>query len=138
MCHFAAEGITLRQLLDWAFFVETKGKNVDWRWLEGVLEEYGMMPLFRIYNAICVEDLGFDSGLFPPIQYNPLMKDRVLHEILFPEFSTQLPKRLIKRIIYKFRRWYKSAWKHKLCYKESMWESFWSGVWMHLLKPSQI
>ena len=138
MCHFAAESITLRQLLDWAFFVEKEGKNVDWRWLEGVLEEYGMMPLFHIYNAICVEDLGFDSSLFLSIQFNPHFKERVLDEILCPEFSTKMPKGFTKRVIYKFRRWYKSAWKHKLCYKESMWESFWSGVWMHLLKPSQI
>lgn len=31
--HFAAAEISLRQLLDWAFFVEKNGKDVDWEWL---------------------------------------------------------------------------------------------------------
>ena len=35
---FAATGINLRQLLDWAFFVEKHGHEVDWHWLENVLE----------------------------------------------------------------------------------------------------
>ncbi len=138
MMHFAAESISLRQLVDWGFFVEKHGKDVNWEWLEVILDRFGMKQMFNVFNAVCVGDLGFDVKLFPQVQYDPKVKDRVLNEILFPEFSAQLPKGLLKRVIYKFRRWYKSDWKHKLCYKESMWESFWSGVWMHLLKPGQI
>lgn len=138
MVHFAAESINLRQLLDWAFFVEKHGKDVDWDWLIGVLDKYGMMPLYNLYNAICVDDLGFSVSIFPQVQYVPHLKNRVLNEILYPEFSTNLPNGLIRRVIYKFKRWRASGWKHELCYKENMWESFWSGVWMHLLKPSQI
>ena len=49
-----------------------------------------------------------------------------------------LPTNILKRVVFKYKRWRDNAWKHRLCYKESMWSSFWSGVWMHLLKPSQI
>lgn len=48
MEHFASTELTLRQLLDWAFFVEKQGKEVDWNWLEGVLEEFGMTPAYNI------------------------------------------------------------------------------------------
>jgi hypothetical protein len=139
MCHFAAESITLRQLLDWAFFVKKHSSEIDWKWLEGVIEQYGMKRLYDVYNAICVGDLGFDVNLFPRVQFDPSLKDRVLQEILFPKYPiNNLPGNVFKRISFKIRRWKDSAWKNRLCYKESLWSSFWSGVWMHFLKPSQI
>ena len=136
--HFAAEGITLRQILDWGFFVEKQGKEVDWDWLMTIIEKYGLGNAFNVFNAICVEDLGFDSDIFPQVQFNPFLKNRVLRDILQPEFSGSLPKWLIPRVIFKIRRWRSNAWKHELCYKESMWSAFWSGVYNHLRKPSTI
>lgn len=138
MAHFAAQGINLRQLLDWAFFVEKNQNEIDWGWLEKVLDEYGMKRLYNIFNAICIEDLGFASSVFHGVQFDPILKKRVLNEILFPEFSYVLPKNTLKRVVYKYRRWKGSAWKHELCFKESRWEAFWSGVWNHLLKPNTI
>lgn len=138
MLHFVSGEITLRQLLDWAFFVEKHTKEVDWKWLESVLDEYGMMPLYQLFNAICVDDLGFIPQLFPSVQFNPSLKDKVLAEILMPDQVHNGNKGLISRMVYTFRRWKDSAWKHELCYKESMWSAFWYGVWSHLLKPKTI
>lgn len=138
MMHFAAEGITLRQLLDWAFLVKAHGKDVNWEWLEGVLDDFGMRRLYDIFNAICVENLGFDVRLFSRVQFEPTLKDKVLKEILSPEYSEGLPSNTIMRSFYKLRRWIGNAWKHDLCYKESMWSAFWSGLVNHLLKPSSI
>lgn len=138
MMHFAAEGISLRQLIDWGFFVKAHGKDVDWTWLESVLAEFGMRRLYDAFNAICVEDLGFEVSIFQRVQFEPILKDRVLNEILNPEFSEELPKSVLRRVAFKIRRWKGSAWKHELCYKDSMWSAFWSGVWNHLIKPSSI
>ena len=138
MMHFAAEGIKLRQLLDWAFFVKAHGKDVNWPWLEGVLDDFGMRRPYDIFNAICVEELGFKVRLFPRVQFESVLKERVLREILDPEFSGELPKSVFRRIAFKIRRWRENAWKHELCYKDSMWSAFWSGVWHHLQKPSSI
>lgn len=138
MMHFAAEWISLRQLLDWGFFIDAHHQEIDWPWLLEKLDQFGMTTMFNIFNAICVEDLGFDAAVFHQVQFNPFVKDRVLNEILEPEFGDALPNRMIPRLVFKFRRWRANAWKHKLCYKESMWSAFWSGVWNHLLKPSSI
>lgn len=138
MLHFVSGEITLRQLLDWALFVERHTKEIDWGWLEKTLDEYGMMPLYQLFNAICVEDLGFSSQLFPSVQFNPSLKDRVLTEILEPDQVHNGNRCLVLRMVSTFRRWKDSAWKHELCYKESMWSAFWSGVWGHLLKPKSI
>jgi len=53
-----------------------------------------MTPAYNIFNAICVDDLGFDAALFPNIQFSPVLKEKVLNEILNPEFSASLPKEL--------------------------------------------
>ena len=138
MSNFASTGLSFRQLLDWAFFVEKHGKEVDWKWLLKMLDKYGMTPLFNIYNAICVENLGFDERLFPSIDFDPSLKDRILKDMLTPEFSEIEKGGFIRRAIYKYRRWKANAWKHGLCFRESMWSAFWSGVWNHLLKPKSI
>lgn len=138
MAHFAAEQITIRHLLDWAFFVKAHRLDVDWNWLERILDKFGMMPMYQIINAICVEDLGFDAILFTNAQCDSEMKERALLEILSPEFSSSLPKGMAHRIVYKYRRWKGNEWKHRLCYNDSMKSSLWTGVWNHLLKPSTI
>ncbi|MBO6254238.1 MAG: nucleotidyltransferase family protein [Bacteroidaceae bacterium] len=138
MEHFASTELTLRQLLDWAFFVKKHGKDVDWKWLERNLDEFGMTPAYNIFNSICVEDLGFDALLFPARIVDATLKERVLCEIFQPEFAETQPSGLIPRIIFKFRRWKANEWKNEICFKESMWSAFWSGVWGHILKPSQI
>lgn len=136
--HFAAAEITLRQVLDWAFFVEKHTNEIDWEWLVKLLGKYHMLDFYNCINAICVGDLGFDVKMFPNVQFDPAQKDKVLADILSPEFSGKEPRELISRVVFKWRRWKANEWKHKLCYKESMWSSFWSGVWNHLLKPSSI
>ncbi len=138
MLHFAFGEFSFRQLLDWAFFVKAHGQEVDWKWLLDVLEQHGMMPLFNLFNALCIENLGFEAELFPRAEVDPVLKQRVLNEIFQPEFSETQPSSLIPRVLFKYRRWKANGWKHALCYKESMWSAFWSGVWGHLLKPKSI
>ncbi len=138
MSNFASTGFQLRQLLDWAFFVEKHGTEIDWDWLDEMLERFGMKPLFQIFNAICMEDLGFSAALFPTIHYLPALKDRVLNDILSTEFSKKEEGGFLRRAVFKYRRWKANAWKHELCFNESMISAFWSGVKSHLLKPSSI
>ena len=136
--HFVGTELTFRQVLDWAFFVQKHGKEVDWNWLHGVLEEHGLMPFSQIMNAICVGDLGFKASQFPNNQHLPEVKERVVNEIFASVYQGDESKNFLTRQVNRFRRWKGNEWKHKLCYKESMWSAFWSGVWGHLLKPSSI
>lgn len=138
MIEFAASGINLRQLLDWAFFAQKHKEDVDWIWLEESLEKFGMKRLYDVFNAICVGDLGFDVNIFPKEQYDSSLKEKVLNEILTPAIPNEKPQNIFSRVVWKWNRWKANEWKHNLVYKESMWSSFWSGVWGHLLKPSSI
>jgi len=136
--HFAAAEISLRQVLDWAFFVEKHNKEIDWEWLLGILDKYHMGDFFNLINAICVDDLGFRAENFPMIQFMLEFKERVLADILEPAYGTAEPERFFPRIAYKYRRWQGNAWKQKLCYSESRWEMFWMGIWTKILKPNSI
>ena len=138
MSNFASTGFQLRQLLDWAFFVERHREEIDWEWLESQLEHFGMKKLYDVFNAICVGDLGFNVKLFPLVQFQPKLKDRVLNDILTPEFSEKESGGFISRAVFKYRRWKANEWKHELCFNDSLWSAFWSGVWGHLMKPGMI
>ena len=136
--HFAAAEITLRQVLDWAFFVEKHTKEVDWNWLVNLLDKYHMKDFFNLINAICVEDLGFPIGIFPEVRFVPELKERVLEDILDPKYTAAEPKGFIPRVIFKYKRWQGNAWKQEMCYGESRWSAFWSGIWAKILKPASI
>ena len=140
LMHFVAEGMTFRQILDWAFFWEKRGKDVNVEWYKGVVDEFNMSSFCNIVNAICVEELGFDPRVFPSVQFNPVLKDRVLAETFSPEFDWKDAHQsgLFSRVQFKYKRWKGGSWKRKFCYGESDWQAFWQSVWMHLTKPSSI
>lgn len=133
--HFAAAEISLRQVLDWAFFVEKHTSVIDWNWLDGLIEKYHMKDFYNSINAIVVGDLGFNVCIFPRVQFVPALKDRIFEDIMEPAYSSTEPKGLFKRLIYKFRRWQGNAWKQKICYGESRASAFLHGIRAHLLKP---
>lgn len=133
--HFAAIDISLRQLLDWAFFAEKHTGEVDWEWLQGVLAEYGMSQFFHCVNAICIEDLGFAEEVFPKGDFDPLLKQRILMDILAPEYPREEPAGFIPKMVYKYRRWQGNAWKQRLVYDDNRFVSFWTGLGEHIFKP---
>ena len=136
--HFTGANITLRQVLDWAFFIKEHSSEIDWEWFDSMLEKYHLKDFISCINAICVENLGFDTAAFKRVQFKPQLKDRILSDILNPEFKTASPKHIVPRLKYKYRRWHGNAWKQELCFSESRWESFLTGIWAKMLKPSSI
>lgn len=138
MLHFTSTEMTIRQLLDWGFFVKKHGSEIDWNWLLNLVEEFHLRDFFNIISAICVDELGFNASIFHEVQFKPELKDRVIKDTLSPEFTEKEPTNYIARFFFRFRRWKSHEWKHKLCYQESMWSIFWTAVWSHLLKPSSI
>ena len=136
--HFASSNMNLRQVLDWAFFVLKHGEEIEWEWLIGVVKKYHMADFINCINAICVEELGFESSIFHGVRFNPNLKERVFKDIIDPKFTSDEPKNLFPRLIYKYRRWKGNSWKHEMCYHESLCSDFWSGVWSHLMKPASL
>lgn len=139
MLHFASDQISLRQLLDWGFFVIAHGVEIDWEWLESVLDKFGMRPAYDCFNRLLTEQLGFDFKAFSmsPTYMNVdnSLNERVLNDILSPQYSGVSSSGKIQQLLFRLRRWLRNGWKHRLCYKESMLSALWSGIWNHVLMP---
>lgn len=135
--HFASIGITIRQVLDWAFFVEKHTKEIDWNWLNGMIKQYHMNDFVNCLNAICVEDLGFEAEVFNGVQFNPEMKEKVLADIMLTN-ENELPQGMFQRMMFRYRRWKESAWKYQLCFDENRIFAFWDGLKSVIIKPSTI
>ena len=138
LAHFVGSKINLRQVLDWVFFAKKHTQEIDWQWLVGVLERFHMKDFFDCINVICVDDLGFDKEIFPYVELIPTVKERVLNDILSPEFSTPAPKNLLPRLVFRYKRWQSNEWKQRLCFSESRWKLFWMGLWAKVLKPASL
>ena len=140
LMHFVGSKMNIRQLIDWGFFWEKHRDEVDDKWLSDLLEKHHMAAFFNIINGICVDELGFQSTVFPSVQYIPEIKDCVLKEIMQPEFDwlKAHDNNVFKRVLFKYRRWKGGAWKRDLCCGEGPIESFVWNVRSHLLKPASI
>lgn len=137
MSHFASTSMSLRQILDWGFFVEKNTDSIHWDWLQNVLEQFHMTDFFRCMNAICVDDLGFDSSIFPSTPCLLDLKERVLADTLSPEFNESVPSGRLKLVLFKYRRWRANNWKHRMCYKEGLLESFITLGLSHIIGPGE-
>lgn len=137
--HFAGEHLNLRQVLDWGFFVRAHHKEVDWKAAIGFLKEIGIYTFFNQINAICVDYLGFSETCFPLIERNKGLEERILMDILHPEFAEEKPASgLISILNFKFRRWWHNRWKHPLVYKEWLLPMFMTLLWSHLRRYKTI
>ena len=131
--HFAGEHLNLRQVLDWGFFVRAHHKEVDWNVTIDFLKEIGIYTFFNQINAICVDYLGFSESCFPTIERDKDLEERILMDILHPEFAEEKPASgLIPILTFKFRRWWHNRWKHPLVYKEWLLPMFLTLLWSHL------
>lgn len=134
--YFAASKMGLRQILDWATFVQKYHSSVDWRGLEAFVESVGMMPFYQILNGICVDYWGFSAAAFPAGRHE--LDERVMDDVLCPEFSDPCPQTFLSQWLWRYRRWRRGAWRQKLVYPESILRTFFVQLKSHLMKPAEL
>lgn len=131
--HFAGEHLNLRQVLDWGFFMRAHHNEVNWNKAINFLKEIGLRTFFNQINAICADYLGFSETCFPNIERNKELEERILMDILHPEFAEEKPTSgLFPILSFKLRRWWHNRWKHPLVYKEWLLPMFVTLLWSHL------
>ena len=62
--HFAAEHLNLRQLLDWALFVEKRHKDIDWNYFWTIVKKMGMEKFVLCMAFIAIRQLTFEKDIF--------------------------------------------------------------------------
>jgi hypothetical protein len=136
--HFAAVGCTLRHLMDWGFMAAAHREQIDWEEVIRISQEAGMYRFLCALDTICVEDLGFDAACFPILERERVLADRILDDILDPEFKERLPRHLIPGLFFKYRRWKAAWWKHDIVFSDSKVDTFFTQFKAHLAKPASL
>lgn len=136
--HFAANSLTLRQALDWAFLARTVRDEATWRAFYADARRMGMTPFVATLNALCTHCLGFPPATFPLTPaFNERLLRRTVEDILHP-LPLGVGKRDLPYLLHRLRLWPRMLWKHRMVYTDSPLSTFLHGLWAHLLKPRSI
>ncbi len=137
--HFAAAEIALRHVVDWAMFVCRYHKEMDWEWLYSFVRRQNMHRFLHCLNAICVDYLGVSEALFPELERDKELEERVMQDILNPSFydKSSLKSNILNSFIYRFRRWWANRWKHHMVYREGLLQTFLVQIRSHLMRPGE-
>lgn len=137
--HFAAVEIGLRHIIDWVLFVKNNSCAIDWLWLYYIAKKHNMDKFLNCLNAISIDYFGLDSKMFPEFERNRELEQRVFNDIISPEFSEKMPsKGFVRRLIFRYRRWWANRWKHRIVYREGLMRTFFVQIYSHLLKPKTL
>lgn len=142
--HFAAEHLNLRQLLDWALFVEDRHKDIDWNYFWNIAKKMGMEKFVLCMSFISIRQLAFEKDIFHiPNEYEDFQKcnhgliDKVLDNILHPTDEANDGKG-IAYVINRYKLWKSNLWKHRIVYSDSVFSTFCAQIKSHLMKPATI
>lgn len=133
--HFASTEMTVRQVLDWAFFMKKHHKEINWDKYLPYIKQEGMYRFYNLMGLFCMSRLGFDASIFHGV-YSDNLDERFAQEILSPEFNDRENGKLLWSLWVKPRRWWHNRWKNRLCYPDGALSEFTYGLWAKLLKPS--
>jgi len=134
--HFASTGIKIRNILDWLLFVEKYGCFVEWEKIYEVYRRENLDRFAAIVHAIGVKMLKFPKDLFFEVEEDLAIVNRVLEDIICPEFKEKEKGTISSSLWVKPRRWWSNRWKHDICYSDSLISSFFHSFYAKLLKPS--
>ena len=90
--HFTEEGIHLKHVLDWFFFVRKYHACIDWSYMDGIYKELNVMNFKDLMTAFCIEKM----GLAMPIPYTS-PKESLLLKFEDDIFNHKTIDRLKKR-----------------------------------------
>ena len=132
--HFAANHITLRDLVDWHLLSNAHRTAADWQRIQKAVEESGMAPFVEALNAIVANRFGSQIPLHSDDTFAGRIERDTLHN------PTEDPREEdLKRLLWKLRRYRANRWKHRLTYShDPAWRLFLASLTSHAAKPRSI
>ena len=119
-------------------FVDKHHEEIDWEDLENTAKKMNLHRFLACLNAICIENIGIDKAKYPVVEIDKELKERVLSDILSPEFNDQKPKSLFPILLYNWKRWRANAWKHRMVFNESQFSMFCTLLYSHIKRIKTI
>ena len=123
--HFLKEGLFLKQVLDWAMFLQKEEARIDWEKFYAFCERYNFRRFVDAITAICVKYLGVKVSN-PAITTESPYAEKILHSTLYDDdyvhvagVSVWKGRWLLIRGLFKHR------WKYNEIYQQSLWKQLW-------------
>ena len=123
--HFLKEGIRIRHLLDWVFFLNAEASNINWEKVLPIMEECRILNFAKDKNSNCAQKLGLKIDVKELICTDKLT-ERVVEDILGdqPGIYNESGVQKIRRM---FRRLYR-MWKFRSLADESFIRLVWNNL----------
>lgn len=132
--HFISEGLHLKQVCDWALFLNQNAFKIDWTILYSYCEQFHLKRFLDVMNDIAVHKLGVVLNNPVIITESPYSK-RVLQSILFDEdFVFGSGEGSWNNRFHLIRNMWKYRWKYNEIYETSILKQFYyyaSGYIFH-------
>ena len=141
MCvHLATEGMTLRNVLDYALLLLKEGEKINWDEVISVLKKTKMDCAFDTMVGVAEKVLDVDFSIYyigKPVQR---LIDRVLDEVMNVNLHAESRYPLFKRIIIKTKRLFSHKWMYDSgLLPDSFWtEVVWGSIKDHIKRPKLI
>ena len=123
--HFIKEGISIRHLLDWTFFLKAESQNVNWEKVIHVMQECRILEFAKVMTRLCIEQLGMKidiAELSSPMK----ISDAVLADILGGQ-PDLFHENFVQKICRIIRRFYR-MWKFRSLADESYCRLVWNSL----------
>ena len=127
LAHFLAEGLLLKQLVDWAMFIKRDQDKVDWKVFYEICDKYHFRRFVDVATDIAAhylnikikDDIYSTSSFTPKVLHSALYDD----DFIFSKSGSVWSKRL-----HLVRNLYKNSWKHHQIYQHSIIRQLWFYV----------
>lgn len=125
LAHFLAEGMRLKQVVDWAMFLKAEQDNIDWEKFYALCGTFHFKRFVDVMNDIAVHKLGVKV-------HNPLIAtdspytDKVLHSIFHDkDFVFGSGKSGWANRLHLVTNLFKYSWKYHQIYQDSILKQLW-------------
>lgn len=132
---FAANGMILRQVLDWGLFINKYHQEIDWDRTLHIIREINMHKYLDAVNYICYTYLGFNRDLFVGFGEENF-GERVFSDLFNPDNFKQKENGFLKYIWNRCQNWWQNRWRHKIVYTDSLPSTIVYQLFAHLMKPA--
>lgn len=123
--HFVSEGLRLKQILDWAMFLNSHQNDVDWTAFYGFCERNHLKRFADAMTAIAVKYIGItitDTAIVSKSAY----ADKIIHNALYDEdYVFGSGKGNWYNRLHLIRNMFHYRWKYEEIYQTSVWKQLW-------------
>ena len=127
LAHFLAEGLLLKQLLDWAMFLKRDQDKVDCKAFYEICDKYNFRRFANVATDVAVNYLNIKVK--DDFCFSSPYTQKVLHSALYDDdYIFSKPGSIWSKRFHLVRNLYKNRWKHHQIYQHSIIRQMWFYV----------